>query len=302
MRRNIDISNIFIEVYKAYPASYIDRNDCECSNSIILPSSALEKFTSMKEGIGGSSNPVLFRILNINLNMYTHCGVLDFTAEEGVCYIPTNMFYRLCLNPGDNVNLRNIKLERGKFIKIQPHLTAFINLPKPKTILENALRTYFCVTQGDTIKVEFNKKYYDIDIIECKPKNAILILNQDIEVDFEKPLDYKEDKRARKEEAAAMQASKMGTSMVDFSKGKEKLNQEQMAKEMEDKKFAGHHMRIDGKDFTNNQIKKIMAQKKIQNKEENYNPRENRIPTKKRIPFHYVGNFEETKKTNKGFY
>ena len=46
---------------------------------------------------GDSKNPILFRILNINLNIYTHCGVVEFTAETGTCYIPSHMFDRLCL-------------------------------------------------------------------------------------------------------------------------------------------------------------------------------------------------------------
>ena len=85
MRKNIDIANIFIEVYKAYPATYIQKDEIECTNSIILPPSALQKFTLMKDGFKRTSTPVLlFRILNIRLSIFTHCGVLDFTAEEGI--------------------------------------------------------------------------------------------------------------------------------------------------------------------------------------------------------------------------
>ena len=174
MRRTNPL-DIFIEVYKAFPSSFLDRDDIEHSNSIILPPSALQKLTGLQKGFGGRSNPVLFRILNIQLNVYTHCGVLDFTAEEGTCYVPTNMFNRLYLVEGQDVNLRNINLDKGKYIKIRPHLTAFIENPKPKTILENNLRNYFCLTEGDTILVNFNKKDYKIDIVECKPKKAICI-------------------------------------------------------------------------------------------------------------------------------
>ena len=184
--------DIFIEVYKAFPATFLDRDDIEQSNSIILPGSALQKLTSLRSGFSNKAEPVLFRILNIELSISTHCGVLDFTAEEGTCYLPTNMFNRLCLVEGQDVNLRNIKLEKGKFIKIQPHLTAFIENPNPKTILENNLRNYFCLTEGDTINVVFNKKTYLIDIIECKPKKAISLVNCDVEVDFAPPKDYKE--------------------------------------------------------------------------------------------------------------
>lgn len=91
------------------------------------------------------------------------------------------------------INLRNIQLAKGKFIKIKPHETEFVMNSNPRAILENNLRNYVCVTKGDTITVQFNKKKYLIDVVECQPKDAISLTNVDVEVDFEKPLDYKEE-------------------------------------------------------------------------------------------------------------
>lgn len=285
--QRVDVRNIFIEVYKAYPVSYIGRDDVECTNSVILPPSALAKFTSMRQGFSNKSDPVLFRILNIDLNIYTHCGVIDFTAEEEVCYLPTNMFNRLYLAEGQMVNLRNVKLECGKFLKIQPHKTEFIEQPNPKVILENGLRNYFCVTEGDTIAVEFRQKKYNIDIVECKPKKAVLLLNRDIEVDFAPPKDYNEGEKNVTKET-------QGKTSIDYSKGEEKKHtQEELRKKLEDQKFFGHHTRLDGKKFTENQIKKVEKQKTIKNNEEGYNPRENRIESKNRAHFHYVGGLGE---------
>lgn len=42
--RQVDISNLFIEVYQAFPASIMGREDIDLSNSIILPPSALQKY------------------------------------------------------------------------------------------------------------------------------------------------------------------------------------------------------------------------------------------------------------------
>ena len=64
--------------------------------------------------------------------------------------------------------------------------------PNPKTILENNLRNYVCVSKNDTITVTFNKKNYLIDIIQCKPKDMISLTNVDVEVDFDAPHDYKD--------------------------------------------------------------------------------------------------------------
>ena len=283
MYGRIQIDNIFIEIYKAFPCTVMGRDDIELSNSIILPQTALQKLSSMRN-FGDSKNPILFRILNIELNIFTHCGVAEFTAEEGTCYIPFNMFEKLCLIEGQTVNIRNIELKPGTFIKLKPHLTEFINNPNPKTILEYNLRNYFCVTEGDTISVKFGKKIYKIDIIQCKPNKAIRTLNCDIVVDFEAPKDYKEP--------ATQNIVNNNSGSIKFNSNEKiykKLTEDEIKKQIEDKKFSGHHFRIDGKNVTNTQIQKIMKTKlENKNNEDNYNPRESRIISNPRPPFQYV--------------
>ena len=284
MRRRINISEIFIEVYKAFPAKMVFREDIELSNSIILPASALNVLSGMRN-FNDSKNPILFRILNIELNISTHCGVAEFTAEEGTCYLPTNMFDKLCLMEGQQVNIRNADLKPGTFIKLQPHKTEFINNPNPKTILEYNLRNYFCVTEGDTISVKFGKKIYKIDVVQCKPTKAIRTLNTDIEVDFCPPKDYKEPKKAEP-------SNNLSGSNIKFNSNEKiikKLTPEEIKKQIEDKKFSGHHFRMDGKEVTNTQVNKILKAKMEQkNNEENYNPRNCRIPSTPRPSFKYV--------------
>ncbi len=292
-RRRNPTLDIFIEVYKAYPANFFFRDEIETTNSIILPPSALQKLTSMQKGFTRTS-PVLFRILNIQLNMFTHCGVHDFTADEDTCIIPTNMFNRLCLEIGQMVNLRNITLEKGKLIKIQPHKTEFINNPNPKTILENNLRDYFCLTEGDTITVKFNRKNYLIDIVECQPKKAITTIDCDITVDFLPPKDYVEPPKSnnnnQNENNYPMKSA--GSGNINFNsaeKPNKKETQNDLQKKIEDKKFYGHHFRMDGKKITENLIKKIEDNRKKEDNNENYDPRKNRIISQPRPKFHYVG-------------
>ena len=284
--RQVDINNLFIEVYQAYPAVFKGRDDIELSNSILLPPKALAKLSLMKN-FNDTKNPILFRILNIDLGMYTHCGVADFTAENGKCYLPSNMFDKLCLEEGQKVNVRCVPLKPGTFIKLQPHKTEFINNPKPKTILEFNLRNYFCVTEGDTISVKFGKKIYKIDVVQCKPEKAIRTLNCDIEVDFDPPKDYKEpEKKPKKEDSSSLTGS-----ALKFKTDQERvLSKEEIQKKITDKKFSGHHIRIDGKEVSNQQAKKIIKgiEEQKKNNEENYDPRKCRIPTNPRPMFKYV--------------
>ena len=278
-RKQVDVRNIFLEVYRAYPASLMGREDIDLSNSIILPPSALQQLSLMKS-FGDPKNPILFRIMNIQLNCYTHCGVVEFTAENGTCYLPTNMFDRLCLEEGQQVNLRSINLKPGTFIKLQPHKTEFINSPEPKTILEYNLRNYFCVTEGDTISVKFTGKIFKIDVIECKPEKQIKTLNCDIEVDFAPPKDFKEPEKK----------PKVTDSNIKFKNDQEHLlTKEEIEKQISDKKFFGHHLRIDGKQVSNTQAMRIINAKKEQkDNEDNYDPRKCRIPTNPRPEFKYV--------------
>ena len=282
-QRQVDVKNLFIEVYRAYPASMMSREDINLSNNIILPPKALQVLSLMKN-FGDTKNPILFRILNIQLNIFTHCGVVEFTAESDCCYIPDNMFDRLSLEEGQKVNVRALTLKPGTFIKLQPHKTEFINNQNPKTILEYNLRNYFCVTEGDTLSIKFSNKIYKIDVVQCKPDKAIRTLNCDLEVDFDPPKDYDQYQ-------AKMKSSSMTGSNIKFksNENEKKLTQEEIQKQITDKKFSGHHFRMDGKDVTNNQAKKIIKAKLEQkNNEENYDPRKCRIPTNPRPEFRYV--------------
>ena len=94
------------------------------------------------------------------------------------------MFNRLYLTEGMSVNIRDVKLEKGSLIQIQPHKTAFIKLQNPKTMywlfllfhyysLENALRHYMVLTKGDQIVVPFNRQEFGINIVVT---NFFLIL------------------------------------------------------------------------------------------------------------------------------
>ena len=248
MYGRILIDNLFIEVYKAFPASVMGRFDIDPTNYIILPSSALKKLSNMKN-FENSINPVLFRILNINLGIFTHCGVLDFTAEEGKCYLPENMFERLRLFEGENINLRATKLNPGSFIKLQPHKMEFINNPNHKSILESNLKNYFCLTKGDTIDIKFGKKIFKVDVIECKPNKAIRILDCNPDIDLALPKDYKKPEKIKN--------NNISGSNINFKSNEiqEKIDKEENEKEIADKK-------LDEEYISNNQAKKILQAKK----------------------------------------
>ncbi|KAI3721241.1 hypothetical protein L2E82_32247 [Cichorium intybus] len=131
-----------------------------------MPASALDHLATLP-----IFYPMLFRIENIATGIHSHCGVLEFTADEG-------------------------NLPKGSYIKIQPHATKFTTLSDHKSLLEKTFRDFSCLTVGDTIVVDHEEEKYSIDIVETKPSlAAVSLFETDCEVDFATPLDYKEPEK-----------------------------------------------------------------------------------------------------------
>lgn len=139
---------------------------------------------------------MLFSVTNNAKQITTHCGVLEFSAEEGRVYMPFWMQQHLQLKPGEIVSIKNAVLPKGDYVKLRPQQKAFIEISDPKAVLENKLRHFSCLTKGDTIMIHYNNNQYLIDVLEVcgknGPANAISIVETDVKVDFERPLDMPE--------------------------------------------------------------------------------------------------------------
>ncbi|KAJ9172369.1 hypothetical protein P3X46_015615 [Hevea brasiliensis] len=192
-------SSTFERSYRCYPVSFIDKTHVEKGDKIIMPPSALDHLASLH-----IDYPMLFELRNPSVERVTHCGVLEFIADEEsyscllvICLFVLyfQMMENMLLQEGDIVQLKNASLTKGTYVKLQPHTKDFLDISNPKAILETSLRNYSCLTTGDTIMVAYNNKKYYIDIVETKPCSAISIIETDCEVDFAPPLDYKEPEK-----------------------------------------------------------------------------------------------------------
>lgn len=101
----------------------------------------------------------------------------------------------LLLGEGDIVKVANTSLPKGTFVKLQPISKEFLEVHNPRAVLENSLRHFATLTKGDNIVIGYNKKKFEIEIVETKPADAISIIEADIEVDFAPPKDYVEPVR-----------------------------------------------------------------------------------------------------------
>lgn len=215
---NYQVAQEFKRKYHAYSPAYWNsenRDKLERGDKIVLPASALEELSRMHIQF-----PIMFEIANDSkiLPVKSHCSVMEFTAPEGNVYLPLWMIDNLGLDAsGDSVvELTTISLPKGSFVQFQAHETKFAMLSNPRVVLETALRSYSCLTVGDTIQVEFAEHMYKLDVTEVKPSvvrglapPAISIIETDIKVDFKEPRDYREWEKINRDMNIAKQKQKL---------------------------------------------------------------------------------------------
>jgi len=122
----------------------------------------------------------------------THCGVLEFVADEGKIYIPNWMMQNLMLDEGELIQVESRTLPIATAAKFQPQSVDFLELTNPKAVLEIRLRHFACLSEGDIIAINYNNKIYELSVLETQPANAVSIIECDINVDFAPPVGYVE--------------------------------------------------------------------------------------------------------------
>lgn len=225
------VPNRFDRQYQCFPVSFLGRDDLEKGNKIVLPPSALDHLARLN-----ISYPMLFELSNTATHRKTHSGVQEFIADEGTCYLPYWMMQNLCLSEGDLIRVVNTSLPKGQFVKLQPLTSAFLDIHNPRAVLENSLRNFATLSVGDCIRLDYNDRIYEIEIIECKPSNAVSIIEADVNVDFAPPKDYKEPEHQPAQAARASAQVKA-----------EAEEEEEEVEEPKSKLFGGSGQRVDGK-------------------------------------------------------
>lgn len=184
--------------------------------------------------------PMLFQLKNTAQDRTSHSGVLEFTAEEGRVYLPQWMMQTLLLQEGQFIEIKNVELPLGTFVKIQPQSVDFLDITDPKAVLEQALRNFSTLTVGDIITFSYNDKLYDILVLEIKPNGpGISIVETDLEVDFAAPLGYVEPTPMGRPGQAVSAATLKGSTTS--------IAQHAVADDIGFKPFAGKGQNLGGK-------------------------------------------------------
>ena len=222
-----DVTNTFLRSYKVYSPAFIGKPELERGNKIIMPASALDELTRMR-----IQYPMTFMVSNAQMGIKTYCGVLEFSADEGIIHLPVWMMNNLCVEEGSDVILRSMNLRKGTFVTFRPHEIAFVQLADPKAILENELRFYSVLHKGDTISITYGGREYQIDVMETKPDDQVCCIETNMKVDFERPRDAPPSPKMEKQSSIVRKAAA--------------AKEEEKDQKIMDK-IIQQHARIDGK-------------------------------------------------------
>ncbi|CAK7264974.1 ubiquitin fusion degradation protein [Sporothrix epigloea] len=187
----------FDEYYRCYPmvmAPGNDRPELNYGSKILLPPSALDKVSRLHV-----QWPLLMELVNAEQGTHSHCGVLEFVAEEGRAYLPQWMMKTLQLDVGDMIQIKTTSLELARLVKLQPQSPAFLDISDPKAVLERAFRNFATLTKGDIFSFEYNGHVFDVAVLEVKPetdKMGVSMIETDVSVDFAAPVGYVEPDRS----------------------------------------------------------------------------------------------------------
>ncbi|KAJ7097838.1 ubiquitin fusion degradation protein UFD1-domain-containing protein [Mycena belliarum] len=206
------------EYLKAYSVAMLpgkERLNLSYGGKIIMPPSALANLTALD-----LPSPWMFQLRNpANSAASTYAGVLEFIAEEGVVHLPYWMMKTLRLNEGDPIRITGAELPKGKLVKLQAQSVHFLEISDHKAVLEQALRNFSALTQGDIIEINYNSIPFGILVMETQPGGeGISVFETDLEVDFAAPLGYVEPERPKAAPPTTM-ASKLKIDLNSSSPG-----------------------------------------------------------------------------------
>ncbi|KAJ7774937.1 ubiquitin fusion degradation protein I [Mycena metata] len=206
------------QYFKAYSVAMLpgrERLNLSYGGKIIMPPSALANLTALD-----LPSPWMFQLRNpANSAASTYGGVLEFIAEEGVVHLPYWMMKTLRLNEGDPIRITGAELPKGKLVKLQAQSVHFLEISDHKAVLEQELRNFSALTQGDIIEINYNHITFGLLVMETKPGGeGISVLDTDLEVDFAAPVGYVEPERP-KAAAPATMASKLKIDLNSSSPG-----------------------------------------------------------------------------------
>ena len=125
-----------------------------------------------------------------SIGTFTYCGVQDFTADDGLIYIPNHLLDQLAINGCDVVTVKYINnVPKGEFVVIEPLNKEIFNIKDLDKYLEKVISGYCVLYQNQVINFKYEDNNYKILIKKIKAvddieTNLIDVVNTDLFFDI----------------------------------------------------------------------------------------------------------------------
>ncbi len=184
--------NTFARRYECHSMIYYSDNDntkfMETKDKILMPLSALDTLSRLN-----LEYPLTFEIFRFGFEENkTYCGVLEFVDNTNFIYLPQKIMDKLYIGEGENLEIRYVQMKKIEFLKLKPLSCDFLKIMEPKLILEETLKNYTCISNGDILDVEIEGVNIEVLVTEVLPDGKGMTIDCECEVDFEEPLGYQE--------------------------------------------------------------------------------------------------------------
>jgi len=167
-----------------YNCFTVARPDVEAGGKVLMPESALQTLTRLDVTF-----PWQFKLSNKKANKTTHCGVLEFVADEPNMYIPRWMMKLLMMDEGGLIQVETASLPVASYAKFQAQTVDFLDLTNPQGVLEMRLRHFACLSTGDMIAINYNNKVYELNVLKTEPSPSVSIIDPcDVNYEFAPPV------------------------------------------------------------------------------------------------------------------
>lgn len=99
--------------------------------------------------------PLVFEVENTATGARVHAGVLEFSSDQhGLAYAPGWLMHGLHAEDGTTVTVRLASLPTITGLRLRPRDPAFLaSVDDPRALLEETLRAFTAVTEGQTLVV-----------------------------------------------------------------------------------------------------------------------------------------------------
>ena len=169
---------------KVYPMSFhpsiSNIDELEKSNKICLPPSILQYLLDLDM----DTNPIfeIKKKTDYVQSIYMTCQ--EFSALEGVCYIPYQQMNQGWISEGEIVDIHIEKnIPKGTSILLQPSSDGFLQIENYKEKLEELIvKKHSVLSSTDTIEFKGPHYTYIFDVINTEPADIIDMRETDVEL------------------------------------------------------------------------------------------------------------------------